>query len=145
MLLRSIVNSGNIPIYERVLAFTQAQHRVLTENVANAETPGYRTKRLDPDLFQDALRKAIDAWKRRPSAPLVLPDTRQFRSDAAGRVTFMPATAPPENLLFHDGTNMRIERQMAALAENAMTHQATIELLHEAYSHLNKAIAGRVV
>jgi len=144
MFLRRLVNSGNIPLCERVLAFTHARHQVLTENVANADTPGYRTKRLDAATFQRALRRAISDRGRSGSAALVLPDTRQFRSDRGGRLTFTPVTEPTENLLFHDGTNMRIERQMAAMAENAMAHQVTVELLKGAYDALNSAVRGRV-
>ena len=51
---------------------------------------------------------------------------------------------PPENILFHDGTNQRVERQMALLAENGMMHQTITQLLQDRFKGLNKAISGRI-
>jgi flagellar basal body rod protein FlgB len=53
-----------------------------------------------------------------------------------------PTTEPAENLLFHDHTNMRIEEQMAMLAENAMMHQTVTELLRGKFETMLKAIRG---
>lgn len=144
MFVRSVVNSVDVQVYERMLAFTRAKHAVHVENVANALTPGYRAKQLDAGAFQQALRKAIDRHGDASDAPLVLPDTKQMRSKADGSVTFAPTTTPPENILFHDGTNLSIEHEMSEMAENAMTQQLTVELLKDEYDGLNKAIRGQV-
>lgn len=144
MFLRSVVSTVNIQVYERMLAFTRAKHDVHVENVANALTPGYRAKRLDAAGFQQSLRSAIDARGSSPVAPLVLPDTKQIQSRSDGALTFSPTTAPAENILFHDGTNVRIEHEMSEMAENAMTHQLVTELLKGEYDGLNKAIRGQV-
>ena len=40
----------------RTLTLHQRRHEVLTSNLANVETPGYRARELD---FQDALREAF--------------------------------------------------------------------------------------
>jgi flagellar basal-body rod protein FlgB len=144
MLLRSVVSTVDIQVYERMLAFTRAKHDVHVENVANALTPGYRAKRLDPAEFQRSLRSAIESRGASPVAPLVLPRTDQVRSRADGALAFTPDTAPAENILFHDGTNVRIEHEMSEMAENAMTHQLVTELLKGEYDGLNKAIFGRV-
>lgn len=152
MLFADVVNQGNVPVLEKMLAFTEARHRMLTENVANIDTPGYVARQLDPKAFQKALRKAIDANKAyRPSGdtsggqvPFTLPASDQFRQDAEGRLVVTPGEQPPENVLFHDGTNARIERQMSMLAENAMAHQAATELLRSQFDGLLKAIRGTV-
>ena len=49
-----------------------------------------------------------------------------------------------ENLLFQDGTNARIERQMALLAENTMMNQTVSNLLRAKFDGLETAIRGRV-
>src|SRR5262249_50375293 len=128
---------------EKVLAFTAARHRIVTENIANVDTPGYRTRHLDPALFQATLRKAIERNRGKPPAPLHLERTKQFHESATGRLVATPAQEPPENLLFQDGTNTRIERQMSDLAGNTMTHQLAVELLNDHYAMLRRAITGR--
>ena len=144
MLLQKLVNGGAIPAMDKMLAFTQARHKMLVENVANADNPHYRTKQLDPKQFQASLREALDARKETRSPAFRMNDTRQFRQGDDGRLVVTPTPEPVENLLFHDGTNVRIERQMAMLGENAMMHEAVSELLRGKYQGMLKAIRGRV-
>ena len=145
MFFQGIVNSGAIPAMEKMLAFTEARHRMLAENVANVDTPGYKTKHLDPQAFQQALRTALDEKNETRSAEFRLPSTSEFRQDESGRLEVSPEVEPAENLLFHDQTNMRIERQMAMVAENAMMHETVPELLRGRFQGLLKAIRGQVM
>ncbi|HOB74202.1 MAG TPA: flagellar basal body rod protein FlgB [Phycisphaerae bacterium] len=139
-----LVNREAIPALEKMLAFTQARQRMLTENIANVDTPGYRTKHLDVGAFQRALRSALESNRQTGGASFELKGTDEFRLDSAGRLEVRPSEEPAENVLFHDGTNVRIERQMAMMAENAMMHQAATELLRTKFEGLLKAIRGRV-
>lgn len=148
--LDQVVGGGSIPLLEKVLSFTEARNRMLAENIANITTPGYRTKQLDVRSFQASLRDALDrqdAAERRgvASPPLELKDTRELRTGAGDTLNVTPSTEPAENILFHDGTNARIERQMALLAENTMMHQAAVELLKANIDGLSKAIRGRAI
>ena len=139
-----VSNRAVVPALEKMLAFTQARHRMLTENVANADTPGYKARQLDPGKFQRALREALTRQDLTHAPDLEIKSGKQFRLDADGRLEVTPVEEPPENVLFHDRTNMRIERQMSNIAENAMMHQATTELLRGKFEGLLKAIRGRV-
>lgn len=145
MLFVDIVNHSPMSALEKMLSFTEARHRVLTENIANVDTPGYQSKHLDVQAFQKSLSQAIEKQKESHSARLELDGTNQFSQDGSGRLIFTPEIEPAENILFHDKTNGRIEKQMAMLAENAMMHQAATELLRERFQGLMKAIRGRVV
>jgi flagellar basal-body rod protein FlgB len=127
-----------------MLDFTQARHRMLTENIANVDTPHYQAKHLDVDGFQASLCKALDRRRQTRSPELVLAPTDQVRQAASGELVVKPQVEPAENILFHDRTNMSIERQMAALAENAMMHQTVTELLNGRFQRLLSAIRGRM-
>ncbi len=144
MFFASLVGRETLPVMEKALAFTEARHRVLTENVANADTPGYRTKHLDAAAFQEALGQALARRKEDPSGALELSPSREFRVSSAGDLVVTPSEEPPENILFHDGTNNKLERQMAMLAENALMHRALTELLRQKLESLSTAIRGRV-
>jgi len=144
MFLADVCNRGALPVLEKALAFTEARHRVLTENVANADTPGYRTKHLDTTAFQEALGRAQARRREDPSGAFELRPSREFRVDAQGFLHITPSEEPPENVLFHDGTNGSLERQMAMLAENALMHQAYAELLRDRFEGLLKAIRGKL-
>ncbi len=142
MLVSDITSSGSIPLLEKTLAFTEARHRMLATNIANVTTPGYRMKQLDPSSFQAALKEAAE--QRAAGGAFNMPRTDQVGVDDAGFLQVTPSEEPAENLLFHDGTNARIERQMAALAENTMMHRAASELLQNRFERLASAIRGRV-
>lgn len=144
MFISSITNRGSTPGLVATMAFTEARHQTIAENVANWGNPDYKTKRLDPRQFQAALGEAFERRGRPSGGPLTLPGTEQFHVDETGRLVVTPTTRQPENALFHDGTNMSIEEQMSDLAENAMMHEATAALLRKRFDGLRKAIRGRV-
>jgi flagellar basal-body rod protein FlgB len=138
-----ITSGGAFPMLEKTLAFTVANNRMLATNIANATTPGYRNMQLDVSAFQSALREAAEHRNSR-GGDFRLPTTGQVRTNAAGRLAVTPSREPAENTLFQDGTNARIERQMALLAENAMMNQVTVEMLKGYYGGIAKAIRGRL-
>lgn len=142
MFVSDVTSTGAFPLLEKTLAFSEARNRMLAANVANITTPGYRAKQLDVGAFQAALRDA--ARKQAAGGKFELEETNEFHTDSAGLLHVTPTTEPVENLLFHDGTNARIERQMANLAKNAMTHQMAAELLKGYYDGMEKAIRGRL-
>ncbi len=143
MLFADVVGRGTLPVLEKALAFTEARHRVLVENIANADTPGYRTRHLDTAAFQDALGKAVARRREDPSGALTLPPTSEVRTGPTGNLIVTPREEPAENILFHDGTNGKLERQMAMLAENALAHRTYTELLRSRFDSLMSAIRGR--
>jgi flagellar basal body rod protein FlgB len=71
-------------------------------------------------------------------------DGEQWRTTDGGRLKITPTEEPVENILFHDRTNARVEKQMSMLAENAMMHQTMSEMLRGRYEGILKAIRGRV-
>ena len=143
MLIENLTNRGPIPALVSTAVFTQERHRMIAENIANIGVPGYKTKHLDVRAFQQALGKAMDRRGSDPRQPFVV-DGGQARTDGQGRLVVKPSRRPPENILFHDGTNMSVERQMADLAQNAMLHEMTNTLLRDKFEGLRKAIRGRV-
>lgn len=143
MFLTNVTSGGAFPMLEKTLAFSQARNNMLAENIANVTTPGYRAKQLNVGSFQSALRKASDARDAKGGA-FELKGTGEVRTDELGHLQVTPSYEPVQNLLFHDGTNSRIERLMSDLAENTMTYQASAELLKGYYDGIGKAIRGRL-
>ena len=142
MIFADMVNSGPLPALEKLMAYTEARQRVLAENVANIDNPHYRTKQTDPKAFQKALRSAINQQKETGS--FEMSSGEDFRVESDGRLRLTPTERPAENVLFHDDTNTSVEKQMAQMAENAMTHQTASELLRDRFDGLLKAIRGQL-
>ena len=103
----------------------ETRHRVVAENIANAETPGYRARRLE---FGERLREAFDpasvdgestdaAWPVEPEV------------DRAAR-------------LKADRNSVDLDVEMARMSENTLRTVALSRLLARKYQHLKAAIAG---
>lgn len=143
MYLENLTNRGTTPTLINTLAFTEARLRTIADNIANVHTPGHTAKHLDVGSFQAALRKAIDTKGSDPNKPFVV-ESRQAASAADGTLRVTPSEKPVRNVLFHDGTNLSIEREMAELAETGMTHELATTLLGGNFDGLRKAIRGQV-
>lgn len=138
----SIIGSRTLSALEQMAAFTEARQKVIAENIANVDTPGYQHRKVDLGSFQQALAEAI-----RSSAGGDLPaaTSDQVRYDESGRMVLRPLLEPPDNLTFHDGTNGRIEKDMTDMADNQMLHQVAANLIQHHYRMLEMAIRGRMV
>ena len=143
MFIANITERGATPALVKTLAFNRARFTMIAENVANLETPGYRAKQLDTKAFQAALCQALERRAGDPGKPFVVTSGREVSTDPHGFLEVTPSDKPVENILFHDGTNLSIERQMAALAETEMMHQIATTLLRGRFAGLQKAIRGR--
>lgn len=144
MYFSSLTDRGATPALVKTLAFNQSRLKMIAENIANIQTPGYRTKQLDRSAFQRSLREALDARGKDFSKPFVVRSGDEVRTDENGWLRVSPSQNPVENVLFHDGTNLSIERQMVDLAETGMMHELATTLLRGTYDGIRKAIRGTV-
>jgi flagellar basal-body rod protein FlgB len=127
---------------ELTAQFAERRHNVLAENVANIDTPDYQTKSLDPQAFQTALREAVRSGDKTGAHELGL-RSAQAHTDSAGRLQVRPATQPPSNALFHDGTHASVEALMVDVQENALTYNLAVNYLRARFDGLMTAIRGR--
>jgi flagellar basal-body rod protein FlgB len=132
MFIDRLLNQGNAPLLEQTLRFTEARQRLLAENVANVDTPGYEQKDLDAGKFQEMLSERL-----------------QQREDAPpGSVNFSDVTAEVQNphstLLYHDRNNRSMEQLMSDNAKNALFHNMIVEILRKQYGAMEMALRERV-
>lgn len=101
---------------------TSLRHHVLARNIANIDTPGYRPMEV---RFSEALRLASEAGE--PSAVVVRAAVATDPTGGVGR---------------YDGNAVDLDRQMAKMAENALWHNAMIQILNSRMNILRTAIRG---
>jgi flagellar basal-body rod protein FlgB len=110
----------------------QARHKVLTENIANSETPGYRARDIQ---FADQLANALTAPQPGTKTPPGDP------ASVAAPVHVEP-TIDRDAAIKPDGNSVAIDVQVGRLSENAFKIQALTQILSSRYQGLKRVIDG---
>jgi flagellar basal-body rod protein FlgB len=137
-MMHSLFSSTTIPVLGEVLNFAQARHTVLAGNIANVNTPGYRLRDLSETAFQQKLKEALTA-SRQAGEPLSPGLAASEPGDPMRQVR-----ASLENLLYHDDTNIDLEKQVAEMAKNHLLHNFALTVMTDQFQLLQTAISERV-
>lgn len=114
-----------------------ARNAALVNNIANAETPGY--KRIDVQ-FEAALAEAVES------------DRERLRRGGAGgwsmgggEVEGLTAAvrSVDTTTVRVDGSNVDADDEMAQLSANQLAHQTVVSLLDKRFTQFRTAITGR--
>lgn len=109
---------------ERAMSGAQLRQQVLANNLANANTPGF--KRSDVD-FHAALANAFDSGAATPASLNAI----QFG-----------ITTDSGTSLQADGNNVDVDTEMANLSENSLDYQSTTSVLASRIKILQTAIGS---
>lgn len=143
-MIKGLFDKGAMPTLEKVVQFTEQRHRVLADNIANLSNPYYKGKDLDPASFQATLRDAVETRRSSPT-----PATGRLRPSDTNEVKFgrdgmtVKPSEVNETVLFHDQSNVDLERTMQRLAENTLTHNLSVELVRNQFEMIKLAIRER--
>jgi flagellar basal-body rod protein FlgB len=97
---------------ERYMDVLTARQKLVASNIANADTPGYKTKDLD---FQSEFRSALRGMPPQPVEVAGLP-------------------------VRNDGNNVNMDREARLLAENGMRFNLASNLLRSQFQAIRAAI-----
>ncbi len=116
------------------LNLRMANQNVISSNIANADTPGYKAQAME---FEGALREALGTG---PGMKAEATDPGHIQRQA---------TDPVEPIIFDDpngiesldGNTVDRAEQMAKLAENQLIYDTSVEMLKKKLGMLKYAIA----
>ncbi len=144
-MIDGLSNSDALPVLERVMQFAGQRHRLIINNIANLNTPGFRPMDVSVDAFQKQLGEAVDA-RRENTGPfggdLKLEESSQVSFTKDG--LFLHPEVSANSILFHDGSEKNIERSMQDLVENFSVFRLAADLLRNRVQLLETAIRGRI-
>lgn len=125
-------------VHARALQLESRRTELLASNLANADTPNYKSRDID---FKSALAAAGGTVAR----PLPLQTTSGAHQAGAGT-----AAAAESSLQYRvplapalDGNTVDAQLEQAAFAENAVRYQATLTILNSRLRGLMTAITGQ--
>lgn len=124
----------DLPLLSQIkgrLSWLDERQRVIAENVANADTPGYVGRDLNaPTDFAAALRNGGGLQMTRTSAMHIAPAGQRARFDAV---------AAPDSETTLDGNAVVVEEQMLKMAESRMSYDAAIGFYQKSMQMLRMA------
>ena len=120
-------------IHDQALILRAHRSRLLAENIANADTPGYRARDLD---FRRVLSAAGGATEMAGTDPA------HMRASAASGLGAKPGyrVALQPSL---DGNTVDVHVEKASFLENAVRYQASLSFLSARIQALRTAIGAR--
>ena len=117
---------GLFRLAERRLAWADQRQRLLAQNVANADTPGWQPRDLSP--FQAVLAG--------PGLATTQPSHKPATGRAAGE------TPRPSHSRGPNGNTVSIEEQLVRVADTAAIQELSINL-HRRYASMLRTAFGR--
>ncbi len=128
------VGISDLPLLGQIkgrLSWLDQRQRVIAENVANADTPGYAARDLaQPADFAAAMRSGGGVQMVRTSAMHIAP---------AGPSARFTATSAPDSETTLDGNSVVVEEQMLKMAESRMAYDAAIGIYQKSMQMLRMA------
>jgi flagellar basal-body rod protein FlgB len=117
------------------MRWLETRQRLLAENVANAETPGYRGRDLKPQDFTRQLQAAT-------SVQMVSTNTGHLAGVTQGDPTFAPDRSQAFEVTPR-GNSVSLEEEMMRVAQNQMDHQTAATLYSRSLGLLKTAIGRK--
>jgi flagellar basal-body rod protein FlgB len=121
------------------MRWLETRQKVLAENVANAETPGYRARDLKKPVFAEMMTAssgAGDAVGMAVTSPMHMAATGLSEAQFGARRAPSFETTP-------DGNSVVMEDEMMKVAETQQDYQVASLLYTKSLSLLKMAVQGR--
>lgn len=128
-MIKNIFNTPIINLLEKGLDFTALRHRIISENIAHSETPGYKKKEV---LFSEVLNSINKEFCSNSVKNSVFQKSEQERA-----ITTIQSVSQR-----NDGNNVDPDEEMAKLAQNTVFYQTLSEQINSQFNQLRTVITG---
>jgi len=135
MLREILFDSNSSILLGKMLDKAALSQRVISANIANIGTPGYRSLGISFDeKLKSAMRPGLKKMMR--THPRHLPDPNLLK-----RVK--PEVVMIENGYWNGINNVNIDEEMVELAKNQLDFNIAVKFLSDRFARLRTAIRGR--
>jgi len=140
------MDSGDIPIFAMLksrLGYLSERQKVIAENVANANTPGYAARDLKPFSYQ--LKQASQAGAAQPASAasgmaVTQPGHMQAPGAGKGLAAGVKASKQADSEVTLDGNGIVLEDEMVKLTQARMDYDAAISFYQKSMGLLKLAV-----
>ncbi|MFB4184729.1 flagellar basal body rod protein FlgB [Bacillus velezensis] len=123
--------SGTIQNLENALGRADIKQKVLTNNIANIDTPNYKAKKVSFRNVLDQETSNLEAVK-----------TDYRHVDFTGSGDDYSIVSSSDTSYQQNGNNVDIDKEMTDLAENQINYQALVERMSGKFNSLKTVLTG---
>lgn len=129
------VNDKTLKALTTALNFREMRQELISSNVANANTPGFKAKKMD---FEEALARALDVDGQ---MQMGVTDGRHHNVGNGGFNNLEPEIYDnPNGIVSENGNTVDVEAEMATMAENKLMYDALVQLINKKMGIMKYAI-----
>lgn len=129
---------NNINLLQKALSASSLRQQAISNNIANAETPGYKAKQV---VFEDILKQHLSNQTN------FVGNRTDARHVVIGNASEVPNAYSVENtetFMQNNQNNVDIEEEMTRLGKNSLWYYTLTQQLNSEFQQLSIAIKGRV-
>ncbi|MCD6460345.1 flagellar basal body rod protein FlgB [bacterium] len=108
---------------KKILDLGTEKHRLIANNIANVNTPGYKTKEL---VFGEELKKALSD-----------PDGVEELAGLKGKIL-----EPQANIVRRDGNDVDLNKELSAMSKNVILQKLYMQVMRRRFNALREAMKG---
>jgi len=135
-MLDGIIGNRTLSILEKALDGASLRQKVIANNLANVDTPGYKAMEV---TFEEQLARACRTNRVGEQLRTSHPRHLQINSEENGgepRITVLEGS-----VIRNDRNNVDIDREMARLAKNTIYYDTVAQIMNNEFRLLRMAIS----
>lgn len=124
--------SNTFSTLENALDYSSLKQKVVSQNIANVDTPKYKAKDASfKSILQSAMKQSMHAYRS---------DVRHYEFK---QQSVHPAVVTRNNVQYnHNGNSVDLDKEMAELATNQIYYYAVTDRISGKFSSLQNVIKG---
>lgn len=132
-----IFSEINIPGLNHALDVASKKNEVISKNIANVDTPGYKAKDID---FRKTMQEFFSGGDN-----ISLKVTNQNHIPSSNNVFDLDSAVYEQNnpSLRNDGNDVNLDYEMSQMSSNAVKYSMYSQITGTEFSRLKSAITGR--
>lgn len=137
------MNLDEIPLFSMLrsrLGFLNQRQQVVAQNIANADTPGYKARDLNSFSFQSHLNGQIPPVGASAVSGSTAHLLKTASSDGAPQTGGWKMQRTPDSETTLDGNGVVLEEQMMKMSQSRMDYDAAISFYQKSLSLIRMAV-----
>jgi flagellar basal-body rod protein FlgB len=127
----------DIGLLQRAMDASSMRQKVISDNLANAETPNYKAKQV---VFEDVLRQHLSNQTQFEGKRT---DPRHLVIGQADGLPMATTVVNSNTVMQNNGNNVDVDEEMTQMGKNALWYDTLTEQLNSEFQQLSIAIKGR--